>query len=316
MDKSPDAFRTISEVAEWLGVQAHVLRFWESKFTQVKPVKRAGGRRYYRPADMLLLGGIKQLLHDDGMTIKGVQKILREKGVAHVADMSRPLDGPAIVVNESPAKSETPPLKVVSPNPDPAPSRPAGESRDFTRAPERPTPAPAPGQIDLFSVDKAAEEDDATPAAMDGAPAEPVDETAQHAPATAAADDAPTDAATAEDELADQTDAPMSEPSPDMPAFHHRAPAETEDAASAAPEVTPSEPAQPDPIETQPSGPRARSVDAPDPPLETDMEPAPGCLSELAELRALSHRDLNAIVPVLTELADWHNKVASASAGR
>ncbi|MEO0379845.1 MAG: MerR family transcriptional regulator, partial [Pseudomonadota bacterium] len=92
MSKSADAFRTISEVAEWLGVQTHVLRFWESKFTHVKPVKRAGGRRYYRPADMLLLGGIRRLLHDDGLTIKGVQKILREEGVAHVADMSHPLD--------------------------------------------------------------------------------------------------------------------------------------------------------------------------------------------------------------------------------
>ncbi|MDF1728443.1 MAG: MerR family transcriptional regulator [Sulfitobacter sp.] len=92
MGKSPDAFRTISEVAEWLGVQAHVLRFWESKFTQVKPIKRAGGRRYYRPADMLLLGGIKQLLHEDGLTIKGVQKILREEGMSHVSSLSAPLD--------------------------------------------------------------------------------------------------------------------------------------------------------------------------------------------------------------------------------
>ncbi len=92
MPKSPDAFRTISEVAEWLGIQAHVLRFWESKFTQVKPIKRAGGRRYYRPADMLLLGGIKRMLHDDGLTIKGVQKVLREEGMNHVAAMSGPLD--------------------------------------------------------------------------------------------------------------------------------------------------------------------------------------------------------------------------------
>ncbi|SLN44073.1 MerR family regulatory protein [Falsiruegeria litorea R37] len=92
MSKSPDAFRTISEVADWLGIQAHVLRFWESKFTQVKPVKRAGGRRYYRPADMLLLGGIKRLLHDDGLTIKGVQKILREQGVSHVSELSQGLD--------------------------------------------------------------------------------------------------------------------------------------------------------------------------------------------------------------------------------
>ncbi|KHA52605.1 MerR family transcriptional regulator [Sulfitobacter geojensis] len=92
MAKSADAFRTISEVADWLGIQAHVLRFWESKFTQVRPVKRAGGRRYYRPNDMLLLGGIKQLLHEDGLTIKGVQKILREEGMNHVAALSQPLD--------------------------------------------------------------------------------------------------------------------------------------------------------------------------------------------------------------------------------
>ncbi len=92
MAKSAEAFRTISEVADWLGSPAHVLRFWESKFSQVKPVKRAGGRRYYRPADMLLLGGIKKLLHDDGMTIKGVQKILREQGVKHVSDLSAPLE--------------------------------------------------------------------------------------------------------------------------------------------------------------------------------------------------------------------------------
>lgn len=92
MAKSADAFRTISEVAEWLETPAHVLRFWESKFSQVKPVKRAGGRRYYRPSDMQLLGGIKKLLHEDGLTIKGVQKILREQGVKHVAALSQPLD--------------------------------------------------------------------------------------------------------------------------------------------------------------------------------------------------------------------------------
>lgn len=92
MGKSKDAFRTISEVAVWLDTQAHVLRFWESKFSQVKPVKRAGGRRYYRPADMLLLGGIKKLLHDDGMTIKGAQKLLREQGVKHVSSLSQPLE--------------------------------------------------------------------------------------------------------------------------------------------------------------------------------------------------------------------------------
>ena len=88
MDKSPEAFRTISEVAETLETPAHVLRFWESRFPQIRPVKRAGGRRYYRPADVALLTGIKRLLHDEGMTIRGVQKILREQGVRHVAGLA------------------------------------------------------------------------------------------------------------------------------------------------------------------------------------------------------------------------------------
>lgn len=88
MDKSPEAFRTISEVAETLETPAHVLRFWESRFPQIKPVKRAGGRRYYRPADVALLSGIRHLLHDEGMTIRGVQKILREQGVRHVAALA------------------------------------------------------------------------------------------------------------------------------------------------------------------------------------------------------------------------------------
>lgn len=78
--KSPDAFRTISEVSEELELPQHVLRFWETRFAQVKPMKRGGGRRLYRPDHVALLRGIKALLYDDGLTIKGVQKMLREKG--------------------------------------------------------------------------------------------------------------------------------------------------------------------------------------------------------------------------------------------
>ena len=88
MEKSRDALRTISEVADWLGVPTHVLRFWESRFSQVRPIKRAGARRYYRPTDIALLGGIRKLLYDDGMTIRGVQKILRERGVGSVAALA------------------------------------------------------------------------------------------------------------------------------------------------------------------------------------------------------------------------------------
>ena len=104
MSKSRDAFRTISEVAELLDTPAHVLRFWESKFTQVKPVKRAGGRRYYRPGDIGLLAGIRKLLHDDGMTIKGVQKILREQGVDQVKNAGAPDPAEAAPVSEPAAR--------------------------------------------------------------------------------------------------------------------------------------------------------------------------------------------------------------------
>ena len=80
MSKSPDAFRTISEVADDLDLPQHVLRFWESRFNQIKPMKRCGGRRYYRPEDVDLLRGIKSLLYDEGYTIRGVQRLLKEQG--------------------------------------------------------------------------------------------------------------------------------------------------------------------------------------------------------------------------------------------
>jgi DNA-binding transcriptional MerR regulator len=84
LDKAPDAFRTISEVADDLDVPQHVLRFWETRFAQIKPMKRSGGRRYYRPDDVELLRGIRHLLYGQGYTIRGVQRILREQGVKAV----------------------------------------------------------------------------------------------------------------------------------------------------------------------------------------------------------------------------------------
>ena len=85
MAKSPDAFKTISEVADELKLPQHVLRFWETRFSQIKPMKRGGGRRYYRPDDLSLLRGIRHLLYSEGYTIKGVQRILKEQGARHVA---------------------------------------------------------------------------------------------------------------------------------------------------------------------------------------------------------------------------------------
>lgn len=89
MDKSPDAFRTISEVAGDLDLPQHVLRFWETRFNQIRPLKRGGGRRYYRPDDVDLLKGIRHLLYGEGYTIRGVQRILKEQGVRFVMDVWR-----------------------------------------------------------------------------------------------------------------------------------------------------------------------------------------------------------------------------------
>jgi len=84
--KAPEAFRTIGEVSADLDIPKHVLRFWETKFTQVKPMKRGGGRRYYRPEDVALLRGIRAFLHDEGYTISGLQRIIRERGVNYIKD--------------------------------------------------------------------------------------------------------------------------------------------------------------------------------------------------------------------------------------
>ncbi len=90
MEKAPDAFRTISEVADDLDVPQHVLRFWESRFRDIKPMKRGGGRRYYRPEDIQLLRGIRHLLYGEGYTIRGVQRILREQGIKFVQSVWQP----------------------------------------------------------------------------------------------------------------------------------------------------------------------------------------------------------------------------------
>lgn len=109
--KSAAAFRTISEVAGSLDVPQHVLRFWESKFSQIKPLKRGGGRRYYRPDDIVLLQRIKKLLYDDGYTIKGVQKLLREG--AFKASGEDPAAGPGAPGGDREGSSQQAELKVI-----------------------------------------------------------------------------------------------------------------------------------------------------------------------------------------------------------
>jgi DNA-binding transcriptional MerR regulator len=97
LDKAPEAFRTISEVAAELEIPQHVLRFWESRFHEIRPMKRGGGRRYYRPQDMDLLRGIRHLLYAEGYTIRGVQRILKEQGQRFVQNVWQPQEGAAEV---------------------------------------------------------------------------------------------------------------------------------------------------------------------------------------------------------------------------
>jgi len=310
MPKSADAFRTISEVADWLGVPAHVLRFWESKFSQVKPVKRAGGRRYYRPADMRLLGGIRKLLHDDGMTIKGVQKLLREQGIKHVAALSLPLDSdddPVEIPATAPAAPET--AKVLSFSRDDN----AEDTSSEDSAAAIPAPQSEPEEASPTETPEAAPVD--TPAA-----------TASNAPAAAHSPEGQTpetsspaaSAPTATESPSEATDAPeapsmaepaSAEPAPQDTASHDSSddrsadtapvtealtetPAETPtatpseaptDAATPAPEAPAPEPTGATPAPKRPAAPRPRSITLPDDPADT-IAADPGPLSALSTL--------------------------------
>jgi DNA-binding transcriptional MerR regulator len=103
--KGPEAFRTISEAADELGVPQHVLRFWESRFSFIRPMKRAGGRRFYRPQDIVVLRGVMRLLHDEGYTIKGVQRLHREEGIRRVIGAA---EAPPVTVPAVPEPAEPP----------------------------------------------------------------------------------------------------------------------------------------------------------------------------------------------------------------
>lgn len=214
MEKSPEAFRTISEVSDLLETPAHVLRFWESRFPQIRPVKRAGGRRYYRPSDVALLGGIKRLLHEDGLTIRGVQKILREQGIRHVSGLGgNPVEA-AITLDAEPETAEVLPF-----------------AARLADAPEAETAAPEDADEDsAAALADAPAEDEAHP--DDAADAAQVD---ADATIRLILQDALTDATTdaPRDNAADLGDAP--EPAAASPA----APSEEPDLFQAAPPTAP-----------------------------------------------------------------------------
>ena len=314
MGKSPDAFRTISEVADWLDTPAHVLRFWESKFSQVKPVKRAGGRRYYRPADMLLIGGIKKLLHDDGLTIKGVQKILREQGVKHVASLSRPLDDEddADILDHVDAPGETTAEVVPFQSAEPtAPAEPKAEETDA------PAPEAEPPQADSESL--AEGESDTSPEPSDETPeteqeiAEEIPEITVSDPVEPAAE--PADSDSEETDVAaeeDGTEEPEAIPeSPfgasDLPGFLRRP------ADAGPPEPIP--PSEYPPAETaEPEEPAVRKLgaDIPPDPDDADLDVSEGVLTHISRLRSLSHDDLARIAPLVEQLCELRDKMGAS----
>lgn len=305
MGKSRDAFRTISEVADWLETQAHVLRFWESKFTQVKPVKRAGGRRYYRPADMRLLGGIKKLLHDDGMTIKGAQKLLREKGVKHVAALSQPLDDEV----EATDKVMTSSVEEVQP-PEIAP---AAKVLDFASSPPPAVDDDAVG--DLFPMHSMREAEDNSvqdqPAAID----KPEDDEATV--------DVEAEEDTGTEDLPDQDE---------LPAFLQRVTFETVSDSDDIPSEDPGEqeivelddppapvaPQTEDPAEVQESE-AAEAVEAQDDTLEAPQkeppampEPGKSILHELAQTQDIATENRDEARVLLEQLGALRARVAES----
>lgn len=318
MVKSPDAFRTISEVADWLGIQAHVLRFWESKFTQVKPIKRAGGRRYYRPADMLLLGGIKKLLHDDGLTIKGVQKILREEGMTHVSSLSASLDE----------------LDFMEPRPAPKPDiiRPeTGVVLNFGS-----TKAEAPDDSGLDKQTAGAESTDNTPAASPATtppsasqvtptkslPPSPVPPADDHpratpdplAPSDRATPDAPEPDHTPgpEVEVNPAEPEPQTAADPSLPDFLKRPLASEPDAPTDAEPVSPADDAPSEPeIEEFDDTPRPAIIDLPDFTPEAEFPAHPGLLSVATRVHYLP-RDVQPLVAgLLLDLAELRARMAA-----
>ncbi|MEM7488260.1 MAG: MerR family transcriptional regulator [Pseudomonadota bacterium] len=179
--KAEGAFRTIREVSDWLGVPTHVLRFWESKFEQIAPVKGAGGRRYYRPEDMKLLGGIKVMLHDQGQTIRAVAQSIDDDGTEQVMAQSPALDMPESapprtrkVIRDTPAEEEAKaPSAEAEPDPTPEPADEPADATDETLteasvAEPAPDPAPAPDA----SSDPEPAKPKADPAPSDPAPSE------------------------------------------------------------------------------------------------------------------------------------------------
>jgi DNA-binding transcriptional MerR regulator len=158
LDKAPDAFRTISEVADDLDIPQHVLRFWETRFAQIKPMKRSGGRRYYRPDDVDLLRGIRRLLYGEGYTIRGVQRILKEHGVKSVqglVDGSTALPAYGMPGDDAMAEHAGDEEAIIEPGDDEDEAAATGASRASVAAPSATPPTSGPASANARKLDLA-----------------------------------------------------------------------------------------------------------------------------------------------------------------
>ncbi|TFL19653.1 MerR family transcriptional regulator [Jannaschia formosa] len=267
-EKSGEAFRTIREVADWLGVPTHVLRFWESKFDQIAPVKGAGGRRYYRPEDMRLLGGIKVMLHDDGLTIRAVSQRIEESGVETIRDLSPALE------SGDPAPPQR--MRRVIRKGDDTPPKPADEAKS---RPEPPKDDPRADRMETALARPPAEA--ATAIAKD--PATPPDETL---PAQPDEPELPDGAPDPGEPLVEPPaplpdDMPSGDPLPDLPPEEPGAdPADPSDRIAPVPEPS-SDPLPGDPADAPPS-------DASPPPPEAPAPADAATIDPLARARALA----------------------------
>ena len=334
MAKSADAFRTISEVAEWLGVQTHVLRFWESKFSQVRPVKRAGGRRYYRPADMLLLGGIRRLLHHDGLTIKGVQKVLREEGVAYVADLSQPLDDLTTAeIDEELVATETPALDVPDDNVQ-AELPLQGLDVPSAAATDGPPPIVADpvaegiaASTDISVDATMAQSDNAQPETEVNAPSEPVIETGPDVEATPERQPAETEAPMASDTdfpdanpIMAAAEIPQSESVKDAEVAPNRPDLIVAEAVEQTPEerLIMGDPTAEPEAEIEPEredSPVPNIVDVPETPAINEIAVSAGLVSRLSKTATIAPAARVALPDLRAQLASLRDRMAGETSG-
>lgn len=285
MDKAPDAFRTISEVADDLDIPQHVLRFWETRFTQIKPMKRSGGRRYYRPDDVDLLRGIRRLLYGEGYTIRGVQRILKENGIKAVQGLVDEAAKPAF----APVARAEPRLSAPAP-------RPAAKAPVIADEPEDEVEDDLEDDAEIEDAEIEGTEDETEDSDAEDGDAEEQDDESE-------ADEDESDDESGEDDGADAVEPAPARKAPDIVARREpdlrvpaaRAPEIRSDAARSAPRI---EPRMQQAIGRTDPGSMSRANPAPQPRAEPVVS-APPPMPASRPVRSLDRERLEAVLEEL-----------------